>query len=34
VRDRLKPLQEEAERRRNNSDARDLADRLNAFYAA
>jgi transcriptional regulator with XRE-family HTH domain len=34
VRDRLKPLQVEAELRRNNTDARDLADRLNAFYAA
>jgi len=34
VKDRMRPLQEEAERRRNNADARDLADRLNAFYAA
>jgi len=34
VRDRLKPLQAEAELRRNNTDARELADRLNAFYAA
>jgi tetratricopeptide (TPR) repeat protein len=34
VRDRLLPLQVEAELRRNNPDARDLADRLNAFFAA
>jgi tetratricopeptide (TPR) repeat protein len=34
VRDRLKPLLTEAELRRNNPDARELADRLNAFYAA
>jgi hypothetical protein len=34
VRDRLLPLQAEAELRRNNPDARDLADRLNAFFAA
>ncbi|UOZ09085.1 MULTISPECIES: helix-turn-helix transcriptional regulator [unclassified Amycolatopsis] len=34
VKDRMRPLQEEAERRRNNADARDLADRLHAFYAA
>jgi transcriptional regulator with XRE-family HTH domain len=34
VRDRLKPLQIEAELRRNNADARDLADRLSAFFAA
>ncbi|WP_370950490.1 tetratricopeptide repeat protein [Amycolatopsis sp. cg5] len=34
VRDRLKPLQVEAEQRRNNPDARDLADRLHAFFAA
>ena len=34
VKDRMRPLQQEAERRRNNADARDLADRLHAFYAA
>ena len=34
VRDRLRPLQVEAELRRNNPDARDLADRLSAFFAA
>jgi transcriptional regulator with XRE-family HTH domain len=34
VRDRMRPMQVEAERRRNNADARDLADRLHAFYAA
>jgi tetratricopeptide (TPR) repeat protein len=34
VRDRLKPLQVEAELRRNNVDARDLADRLRVFFAA
>jgi transcriptional regulator with XRE-family HTH domain len=34
VRDRMRPMQVEAERRRNNVDARDLADRLHAFYAA
>ncbi|MFC9250702.1 helix-turn-helix transcriptional regulator [Amycolatopsis thailandensis] len=34
VKDRMRPLQVEAERRRNNADARDLADRLNSFYAA
>jgi transcriptional regulator with XRE-family HTH domain/tetratricopeptide (TPR) repeat protein len=34
VKDRMRPMQVEAERRRNNADARDLADRLYAFYAA
>lgn len=34
VKDRMRPMQVEAERRRNNADARDLADRLHAFYAA
>jgi hypothetical protein len=34
VKDRMRPLQAEAERRRNNVDARDLADRLKIFYAA
>lgn len=34
VKDRMRPLQAEAERRRNNPDARDLADRLKIFYAA
>ena len=34
IKDRMRPLLVEAERRRNNSDARDLAERLNAFYAA
>ncbi|RZQ62219.1 helix-turn-helix transcriptional regulator [Amycolatopsis suaedae] len=34
VKDRMEPLKVEAERRRNNTDARDLADRINAFYAA
>ncbi|WP_205660516.1 helix-turn-helix transcriptional regulator [Amycolatopsis antarctica] len=34
VKDRMKPLLIEAERRKNNADARDLAERLNAFYAA
>jgi hypothetical protein len=30
----MRPMQIEAEKRRNNADARDLADRLHAFYAA
>ncbi|WP_026360503.1 helix-turn-helix transcriptional regulator [Amycolatopsis nigrescens] len=34
IRDRMRPMRDEAERRRNNGDARDLADRINAFYAA
>lgn len=34
IKDRMKPLKVEAERRRNNPDARDLAERINAFYAA
>ncbi|UJW34291.1 helix-turn-helix domain-containing protein [Saccharothrix sp. AJ9571] len=34
IKDRMMPLKVEAERRRNNADARDLADRINAFYAA
>ncbi|GAA1967112.1 helix-turn-helix transcriptional regulator [Amycolatopsis minnesotensis] len=34
IKDRMKPLKEEADRRRNNVDARDLAERINAFYAA
>ncbi|MDT8910378.1 helix-turn-helix transcriptional regulator [Amycolatopsis sp. PS_44_ISF1] len=34
VKDRMRPLQAEAERRRNNADARELADRLKIFYAA
>ncbi|WP_158879874.1 helix-turn-helix transcriptional regulator [Amycolatopsis anabasis] len=34
IKERMKPLKEEAERRRNNVDARDLAERINAFYAA
>jgi len=34
IKDRMEPLKVEAERRRNNTDARDLADRINAFYAA
>jgi hypothetical protein len=34
VRDRMKPLRDEAEKRRNNSDARDLAERLNKFMVA
>jgi tetratricopeptide (TPR) repeat protein len=34
IKDRLKPMQVEAERRRNNADARDLADRLHVFFAA
>ncbi|WP_410659603.1 hypothetical protein [Amycolatopsis sp. lyj-112] len=32
--ERMRPLQIDAERRQNNTDARDLAKRLNAFYAA
>jgi transcriptional regulator with XRE-family HTH domain len=34
IRDRMLPMKEEAERRKNNVDARDLAERINAFYAA
>jgi len=34
VKDRMVPLRDEAERRRNNSDARDLAERLNKFMVA
>ncbi|MFO7192455.1 MULTISPECIES: helix-turn-helix transcriptional regulator [Thermocrispum] len=34
VKDRMKPLKREAERRMNNPDARDLAERINAFFAA
>jgi tetratricopeptide (TPR) repeat protein/predicted XRE-type DNA-binding protein len=34
VKDRMQPLRDEAERRRNNSDARDLAERLNKFMVA
>jgi transcriptional regulator with XRE-family HTH domain/tetratricopeptide (TPR) repeat protein len=34
VKDRMKPLKREAERRSNNPDAHDLAERINAFYAA
>lgn len=34
VKDRMKPMQIEAERRSNNPDAHDLAERINAFYAA
>ncbi|PFG48221.1 transcriptional regulator with XRE-family HTH domain [Amycolatopsis sulphurea] len=34
VKDRLRPLLVEAERRRNNADARELAERLKLFYAA
>jgi tetratricopeptide (TPR) repeat protein len=34
VKDRMRPLLAEAERRRNNADARDLADRLKSFFAA
>ncbi|GAA4550326.1 helix-turn-helix transcriptional regulator [Amycolatopsis samaneae] len=34
VKDRMRPLREEAERRSNNPDARDLAGRLHDFYAA
>ncbi|MFI7121852.1 hypothetical protein [Amycolatopsis sp. NPDC049868] len=33
AKDRTRPLQVEAERRRNNADARNLAERLNAFYS-
>ncbi len=34
VRDRLKPLKTEADKRRNYSDARDLADSIDRFYDA
>ncbi|MFO7194223.1 MAG: transcriptional regulator, partial [Thermocrispum agreste] len=34
IKDRMKPLKREAERRVNNPDARELAERINAFYAA
>lgn len=34
VKDRMKPLREEAEKRKNNPDARDLAERLGTFFAA
>ncbi len=34
VKDRMQPLRDEAEKRRNNSDARDLAERLNKFMVA
>jgi tetratricopeptide (TPR) repeat protein len=34
VKDRMRPLKEEADRRRNNADARELAERIGAFYAA
>ncbi|HEY4019498.1 MAG TPA: helix-turn-helix domain-containing protein [Pseudonocardiaceae bacterium] len=34
VKDRMVPLKDEAEKRRNNSDARDLAERLNKFMVA
>lgn len=34
VRDRIRPLQDEAVRRQNNPDARDLVERLSDFYAA
>ncbi|MQA11418.1 MAG: helix-turn-helix domain-containing protein [Pseudonocardiaceae bacterium] len=33
TRDRMKPLRAEAEKRKNNPDARDLAERINQFYA-
>ena len=34
VKDRMQPLLTEAEKRRNNSDARDLAERLSKFMVA
>ncbi|MGH3515941.1 MAG: helix-turn-helix domain-containing protein [Haloechinothrix sp.] len=34
IRDRMNPMKIEAERRSNNADARDLSERINAFYAA
>ncbi|SFA82643.1 Transcriptional regulator, contains XRE-family HTH domain [Amycolatopsis marina] len=34
VKDRMEPMREEADRRRNNPDARDLVDRINAIFAA
>lgn len=34
IRDRMTPLKEEADRRKNNPDARDLAERLGIFFAA
>ncbi|MQA62207.1 MAG: tetratricopeptide repeat protein [Actinophytocola sp.] len=34
VKDRMAPLKREAEKRSNNADARELAERINAFYAA
>lgn len=34
VKDRMRPLLVQAERRRNNSDVNDLADRLQAFFVA
>jgi tetratricopeptide (TPR) repeat protein len=34
IKDRMRPLQEEAEKRKNNPDARDLAERLGSFFAA
>ncbi|MDV6010888.1 helix-turn-helix transcriptional regulator [Haloechinothrix sp. LS1_15] len=34
VRDRMRPMQKEAQRRVNNLDARELVERINEFYAA
>ncbi|GAA5105739.1 helix-turn-helix transcriptional regulator [Haloechinothrix salitolerans] len=34
VKDRMAPMKAEAEKRRNNVDARELTERINAFYAA
>ncbi len=34
IKDRMNPMKIEAERRSNNADARDLSERINAFYAA
>jgi hypothetical protein len=34
VKDRMQPLLSEAEKRRNNNDARDLAERLSKFMVA
>ena len=30
----MRPMKDEAEKRKNNPDARELAERLNAFFAA
>ncbi|PRX47816.1 helix-turn-helix protein [Prauserella shujinwangii] len=32
IKDRMRPLREEAERRANNADARELVERMNAFF--